>query len=191
MINEVVGWCFWNPTIRCFVFSYKLILSQLIFTLHITDSPLVFQVYEHGRDNFFLKLDFLFLSGPSSPAWFHKMSSTFSHLPSNILPPSTTSVIGDYNDLSLSKGQGHRVRDDIEIEGHKAVKNEGNKYTTCAFCLRNKVKTKSGWRVNTYYKCERCQVSLCISPDRNCFEYFHKALFYGSAENHGYKTENL
>lgn len=65
-------------------------------------------------------------------------------------------------------------QDSVNSE-HLPVRNEG-KYTKCYFCLKNKVKTKSGWRVNTHFKCQKCNVPLCYGQNRNCFFDFHKTL---------------
>lgn len=62
------------------------------------------------------------------------------------------------------------------IGDHVLVKNAGNRYKPCAYCVSQKIKTKSGWYVNTYYQCEVCGVPLCkptARSNRNCFYSYH------------------
>lgn len=48
-----------------------------------------------------------------------------------------------------------------------------SKRRPCVNCRINKVKTKSGWKVLTRYKCLGCNVPLCIDS-RDCFLAFHR-----------------
>ncbi|OWF43292.1 Kelch repeat and BTB domain-containing protein 7 [Mizuhopecten yessoensis] len=78
-----------------------------------------------------------------------------------------------------------------DLTQHIPVKNENNKYTKCFLCLRNKTKTKSGWRVNTYYKCSRCSIPLCNNRERNCFETFHRQLLMYKSDASQYPNQPL
>lgn len=62
---------------------------------------------------------------------------------------------------------------------HRLVHNEGYKYRLCVHCQFNKIKTKSGWRVYTHFKCEKCNVPLCTQK-RDCFLLYHKLIAEGS-----------
>lgn len=55
----------------------------------------------------------------------------------------------------------------------KAYTNNNKK--ECAFCRLNKVRTKSGWRPNTHYKCEACDLPFCKL--KNCFGIYHKMIY--------------
>ncbi|XP_060086292.1 uncharacterized protein LOC132565634 isoform X9 [Ylistrum balloti] len=57
--------------------------------------------------------------------------------------------------------------------GHRLVRNTGTRYKPCVLCQLKKVRTKSGWYVNTYFKCLACDVPLCKSPLRDCFRQYH------------------
>lgn len=56
---------------------------------------------------------------------------------------------------------------------HVPIYNKDRKYTPCLYCGRLKNRTRSGWRVNTFYRCLQCDVPLCVN-DRNCFVLYHK-----------------
>ncbi|KAG9335119.1 hypothetical protein JZ751_005682 [Albula glossodonta] len=43
---------------------------------------------------------------------------------------------------------------------------EGRKY--CVLCTKEKKRNKTIW------KCESCNVALCITADRNCYKEWHK-----------------
>ena len=58
-----------------------------------------------------------------------------------------------------------------DLSQHKPISNEGNKPKNCVYCLFNKTKTKSGWRVLTRHRCSVCGVSLCTA--RGCFHSYH------------------
>ncbi|XP_069132895.1 uncharacterized protein [Argopecten irradians] len=88
--------------------------------------------------------------------------------------------------LSLSTGADTVSPLTDDLAQHIPVKNDNNKYTKCFLCLRNKTKTKSGWRVNTYYKCSRCAVPLCNNRERNCFETFHRQYVMFKADGSQY-----
>lgn len=61
---------------------------------------------------------------------------------------------------------------DLQKLDHKIVHTDGSKYKPCVLCQINKVKTKSGWYVYTYYKCDVCDVPLC--KGRGCFYTYHQ-----------------
>lgn len=48
----------------------------------------------------------------------------------------------------------------------------------CALCSYLNIRTKSGWRPNTYHKCLECDVPLCVG-ERDCFNMYHKLLHEG------------
>ncbi|KAJ8299257.1 hypothetical protein KUTeg_023317 [Tegillarca granosa] len=61
----------------------------------------------------------------------------------------------------------------------------------CAFCKYRKVKTKSGWRPNTHYKCIACDIPLCNERnERNCFELYHKMIYEGGVPLTGPKPRS-
>ena len=62
---------------------------------------------------------------------------------------------------------------------HRLVHNEGYKYRLCVQCQFHKIKTKSGWRVYTHFKCEKCNVPLCRdqgAQKRDCFVLYHRCI---------------
>lgn len=66
----------------------------------------------------------------------------------------------------------------IDGETHRAVKFTredvrcGRK--SCHLCKVNKRKTERGSKVETYFKCNVCNLPLCNSLSRNCFVTFHQ-----------------
>ena len=64
---------------------------------------------------------------------------------------------------------------------HRIIQTEGSKYKPCVLCQINKVKTKSGWYVYTYYRCEQCDVPLC--KGRGCFIQYHKTIVPANIAN--------
>lgn len=48
-----------------------------------------------------------------------------------------------------------------------------NKKKLCVYCQHYRIKTKSGWRPNTTYKCDICGIALCVGGERNCFYLYH------------------
>lgn len=63
--------------------------------------------------------------------------------------------------------------------GHHLISIPGNKKKECKYCQRHKIKTKSGYAVQTQYKCETCDVALCSGgyTDRNCLVAFHNEAY--------------
>lgn len=61
---------------------------------------------------------------------------------------------------------------------HVPVQEPNRRLKLCVLCQMNKTKTKSGWRVNTVFRCSHCQVALCTN-NRNCFGVYHGLLFTG------------
>lgn len=61
------------------------------------------------------------------------------------------------------------------MKQHIQVHNEGNKRKVCAYCNMKRLKTKSGYRVYTTFKCLACNIPLC-NIERGCFENYHKEL---------------
>lgn len=63
--------------------------------------------------------------------------------------------------------------------GHHLIPIPGNKKKECKYCQRHKLKTKSGYPIQTQYKCETCDVALCSGgyTDRNCLVAFHNELY--------------
>lgn len=66
----------------------------------------------------------------------------------------------------------------IDGETHRAVKFSredvrcGRK--SCHLCKVNKRRTERGSKVETYFKCNVCNLPLCNSLSRNCFVTFHQ-----------------
>ncbi|KAJ8298945.1 hypothetical protein KUTeg_023005 [Tegillarca granosa] len=54
----------------------------------------------------------------------------------------------------------------------------------CVCCRLHKNRTKSGWFIYSFYKCVGCDVPLCDSRKRNCFDLYHK-LLYGNQSGDG------
>lgn len=50
--------------------------------------------------------------------------------------------------------------------------NDKNRKKLCVFCQFHKVRTKSGYHPYTIFKCELCDIPLCIG-ERNCFRCYH------------------
>lgn len=80
----------------------------------------------------------------------------------------------------MRKENSDLVRRSLTVPGHsldpadhKAVHTAAYKQKRCVYCQMNKVKTRSGWKVLTQYRCSQCQVALCTG-ERNCFYYYHK-----------------
>ncbi|KAJ8299073.1 hypothetical protein KUTeg_023133 [Tegillarca granosa] len=71
---------------------------------------------------------------------------------------------------------------DIDNSTHTVVPISGDKAKKklCWYCQFYQIKTKSGWRPNTIYKCDICDKAFCTKPDRNCFQIYHKMLLEGS-----------
>lgn len=65
------------------------------------------------------------------------------------------------------------------LPGHKIVPVEKKTGMRCLYCQIHKIKTPSGWRVKTNYKCETCGVPLCSKEvtERNCFRLHHIEMF--------------
>ena len=69
---------------------------------------------------------------------------------------------------------------------HRLVHNEGYKYRLCVQCQFHKIKTKSGWRVYTHFKCEKCNVPLCRdqgAQKRDCFVLYHRCISESGIKN--------
>lgn len=62
-----------------------------------------------------------------------------------------------------------------DMKQHIQVHTEGNKRKVCAFCNMKRLKTKSGYRVYTTFKCLACNIPLC-NIERGCFEHYHREL---------------
>lgn len=82
----------------------------------------------------------------------------------------------------LRKENSELVRRSLEAKeysvnptDHKAIHTASYRQKRCVFCQMNKVKTRSGWKVLTQYRCSQCEVALCTG-ERNCFYNYHKLL---------------
>lgn len=71
----------------------------------------------------------------------------------------------------------------LQSLGHLVVPTFERKLRPCAFCTMCKIKTKSGWRVYTRYKCAGCDVPLC-TKHRDCFLLYHTTLLYDLESRH-------
>ncbi|XP_076114842.1 uncharacterized protein LOC143082833 isoform X10 [Mytilus galloprovincialis] len=67
----------------------------------------------------------------------------------------------DPNDQEIEFMPGHKL---VHITGHKRA---------CAYCNILRLKTKSGWAIKSYYKCEACDVCLCKGK-KDCFVRYHE-----------------
>lgn len=67
----------------------------------------------------------------------------------------------DPNDQEIAFMPGHKL---VHITGHKRA---------CAYCNILRLKTKSGWAIKSYYKCEACDVCLCKGK-KDCFLRYHE-----------------
>lgn len=62
----------------------------------------------------------------------------------------------------------------LAVGNHRPVRMPGkNNYKVCSLCYSNKIRTKSGYYVYSYYKCSVCDVPLCIGR-RKCFLEYHR-----------------
>lgn len=68
-----------------------------------------------------------------------------------------------------------------DLPGHPVVPIENKKQRKCKYCQIHKLRTKSGWRVVTNFKCGTCDIGLCSgeNTDRNCFQLFHEEFVFG------------
>lgn len=58
---------------------------------------------------------------------------------------------------------------------HILIHTEGNKLKACVYCQINKVKTRRGWTVKSYYMCKTCEVPLCRGS-RDCYYHYHNLI---------------
>lgn len=61
---------------------------------------------------------------------------------------------------------------DEVLPGHRLIRIEGSK-KACAYCDIQRLKTKSGWQIKSYFKCLACDIPLCKS-DKECFLRYHE-----------------
>lgn len=87
------------------------------------------------------------------------------------LPVDTSEVTESADASEVLKGLDLTIRS--SQQNHVPIYNKDRKYTPCLYCGRLKNRTRSGWRVNTFYRCLQCDVPLCVN-DRNCFVLYHK-----------------
>lgn len=61
------------------------------------------------------------------------------------------------------------------------------KQKDCKYCQIHKIKSKSGLRLKTNFKCATCDVALCCSQntERHCFILFHNEFVFGKGTNQG------
>lgn len=88
----------------------------------------------------------------------------------------STNVRKIIQDLSLNKRAlaSPAALGNLAVGNHKPIRMPGkNNYKVCSLCYRNKIRTKSGYYVYSYYKCSVCDVPLCIGR-RKCFLEYHK-----------------
>lgn len=133
------------------------------------------------------------ISEPSSSRRKSKKSEPRHILKDNPLSPAELQALNDYSDYSRRHSWPYSpslafnsisnssfstpsfsssANADLGKLDHKIVHTEGSKYKPCVLCQINKVKTKSGWYVYTYYKCDVCDVPLC--KGRGCFYTYHQ-----------------
>lgn len=92
----------------------------------------------------------------------------------------TSFQLSRLNCFSENPEFGGSVSSRTELDfGHVATRNENNKNRGCYFCKIQRIKTKSGWKTKSRFKCAKCNVILCMgergSP-RNCFHLYHEML---------------
>ncbi|XP_033752967.1 uncharacterized protein LOC117336493 isoform X17 [Pecten maximus] len=139
------------------------------------------------------------ISGDQNNSWYmgtfkepasnpYSQSKTLLHLSGHLTTMARMSVpsvpVVPQRHMVVAQGhhpQGHlfEVRTDnkgtpkIEPQ-HRLVHLEGQK-KLCVYCQLNNIKTKSGWWVYTWYKCEGCEVPLCnTTSERDCFLLYHR-----------------
>lgn len=88
---------------------------------------------------------FLMLSDGPHPPWQYE-------------PPPTTEMY-----LGTGGSDGEVCHRFVHINGCKRA---------CAYCNILGVKTKSGWAIKSYYKCDVCDTPLCRNK-KDCFEKYH------------------
>ncbi|XP_022314258.2 uncharacterized protein LOC111118864 isoform X4 [Crassostrea virginica] len=115
---------------------------------------------------------------PPSPAElqalndFNEYSRRHSWPYSPSLAFNSTNAASVSNSFPLPPPSSSANNSDLQKLDHKIVHTDGSKYKPCVLCQINKVKTKSGWYVYTYYKCDVCDVPLC--KGRGCFYTYHQ-----------------
>ena len=59
--------------------------------------------------------------------------------------------------------------------------NEKRTQRDCKYCQIHKIKSKSGLRLKTLFKCAKCNVPLCAAQntDRHCYVLFHNEFIFG------------
>jgi hypothetical protein len=70
---------------------------------------------------------------------------------------------------------GQFLGKDSKDTDHILVHTDGNKLKACVYCQINKVKTRRGWSVKSYYMCKACEVPLCRGM-RECFHHYHNII---------------
>ena len=88
----------------------------------------------------------------------------------------STNVRKIIQDLSLNRRAlaSPAALGNLAVGNHKPIRMPGkNNYKVCSLCYRNKIRTKSGYYVYSYYKCSVCDVPLCIGR-RKCFLEYHR-----------------
>lgn len=80
---------------------------------------------------------------------------------------------GDKFDRAEMKYDGTDLKFYNEVlPGHRLIRIEGSK-KACAYCDIQRLKTKSGWQIKSYFKCLACDIPLCKS-DKECFLRYHE-----------------
>ncbi|XP_061181265.1 uncharacterized protein LOC133189879 [Saccostrea echinata] len=76
----------------------------------------------------------------------------------------------DRNEMKFD-GTDLKFYDEV-LPGHRLIRIEGSK-KACAYCDIQRLKTKSGWQIKSYFKCLACDIPLCKS-DKECFLRYHE-----------------
>lgn len=69
----------------------------------------------------------------------------------------------------------HISESDILLHGRTTLQHRPYRIPqnrACALCTITKNKTKLGWARKSYYKCEACNVPLCVG-ESECFTRYH------------------
>lgn len=94
--------------------------------------------------------------------------------------------------FEFSDHRGEVLHDSSSQKQHRLVNAfDKNHRKNCAYCSFHKIKTRAGWRINTNYICEACNIPLC-KGERNCFYLYHKVLEeYGDFETFQKHTREM
>lgn len=116
-----------------------------------------------------------FMEFQSRPTYFQSPSSIAHGKPDPVVAPDSAGSSAP----AVVKKKAIVLKGIDDLPGHKIVPNDIKNGARCTYCQVHRIKTPSGWRVKTNYKCETCDVALCASEvcERNCFHLHHIEMF--------------